>query len=143
MATSGDRGYEFFGHTADVGMVVRGETLEELCVHAAQGLVELLVEQSVVVPREARRLTLTASSAPALLQCWLTELLIWFDTDRFLPVAYEFVTVTETSLAGQVRGERFDPQRHAHGVEVKGITRHEFVVERPGGTWRARIIVDV
>ena len=40
------KGYEFFEHTADVGLHVSGVTLEDLFVHAAQGLFELLVEDS-------------------------------------------------------------------------------------------------
>ena len=52
-------------------------------------------------------------------------------------------TVTATELRGRVRGERFDPQRHTSGIEVKGVTRHQFRVEQVGGGFRARMIFDV
>ena len=138
-----DKPYEFFDHTADVGMRASGATLEELLVHAARGLVELLVEQSPVAAKESRSVGLQAEAAGALLQAWLTQLIVWFDAERFLPATFNFETVTETSLRGRIQGERFDPARHAHGVEVKGVTRHQFRVEKVNGRWEAELIFDV
>ena len=40
------RGYEFFDHTADIGIRAQGSTLSELFVRMAQGLTELLAEDS-------------------------------------------------------------------------------------------------
>ena len=138
-----DRGYEFFEHTADVGLKATGRTLEELFHHAAQGLVELLVEESAISPKEMRVVTLSAPSVEALLHAWLSELIVWFDADRFVPGAYAFDELDETGLRAQVSGERFDPSRHLHGVEVKGVTRHQFHVTHTGGRWRATLIFDV
>ncbi len=138
-----EKGYEFFDHTADVGMRASGETLAELFVHAAQGLVELLIEQSPVAAQESRAVMLTASSVERLLHDWLSQLIVWFDAERFLPGRFELEAVTSTSLRGRVVGERFDPARHAHGVEVKGVTRHQFFVVKRNGEWEAQLIFDV
>jgi SHS2 domain-containing protein len=138
-----ERGYEFLDHTADVGLRATGGSLTELFVHCAQGLVELVAEDSVIEPTEVRSVSLRAESVEPLLQAWLTELLVWFDTDRFLPSAFELEAVTETALGGRVRGGRFDPARHTSGVEVKGVTHHQFRVERAHGGWRAQLIFDV
>lgn len=143
MASDKRPGYEFFEHTADVGMVATGETLEELLVHCAQGLVRLIAEESAVEPKESRLVELHARSAEALLREWLTQLIVWFDAERFLPSRYELSSVSATVLRGRVSGEQFDPSRHVHGVEVKGVTRHQFLVEQRGGRWHARLIFDV
>ncbi len=137
------KGYEFFEHTADVGLRAYGATLPELFVHAAQGLIELLVERSPVAAKETRPVALAASSVDALLRVWLTELLFWFSADRFLPAAYRLETVTDTEVHGTISGEQFDPSRHAQGTEVKGLTYHEFRIQRTGHGWEASMIFDV
>ena len=138
-----DKGYAFFEHTADVGMRAWGATLEELFRHAAKGLVELLVEDSVIALRETRSVVLSASTVEGLLHHWLTELIGRFDMDQFLPGGYEFDAMSETALRGRLSGECFQLGRHTHGVEVKGVTRHQFRVEHATGRWEARVIFDV
>ena len=138
-----DKGYEFFEHTADVGMRASGGSLAQLFTHAAQGLVALIAEDSALRSVETRAVRLRAASVEELLHAWLSELLMWFDTDRFLPAEYALGSVSATALEGEVRGERFDPARHTYGTEVKGITRHQFRVEQHDGQWTATIIFDV
>lgn len=137
------KGYEFLEHTADVGLRATGESLRELFIHCAQGLVELLVEDSLLEPREERSVILRAETVEPLLQLWLTELIGWFDADAFLPHEFMLETVSETELIGRVRGDRFDADRHTSGVEVKGVTRHQFQVEQIGRCWTAQLIFDV
>jgi SHS2 domain-containing protein len=135
--------YEFFEHTADVGIRATGATLEELLVRMAQGLVELIAEDSRLEPAASRPIRLAADGASALLLKWLQELLFWFSAERFLPVAYELEEVTPTSLRGRVRGDTFDPTRHVQGREVKAITRHLLEVAQRNGCWHGQVIVDI
>ena len=135
--------YEFFDHTADIGIRAQGKTLRELFVRLARGLTELLAEDSQLTPRQARPIQLRAANADSLLLAWLQELLFWFSTDRFLAVEYALDEVTETALRGTVRGDTFDPARHAQGREVKAITRHLLEVEQRDGMWYGQVIVDI
>lgn len=138
-----NKGYEFFDHTADVGVMAQGATLEELFVHMAQGLVEVIAEDSVLKPQQTRFMQLSADSAESLLLRWMQAMHLWFSTDRFLPVSYALDEVTETSLRGTVRGDTFDPARHVQGREVKAITRHQLRVWQQDGLWRGQVIVDI
>ena len=140
---SEERGYHFFDHTADIGIRANGLTPEALFIAMAQGLTELIAEDSKIEPQESRRIELSAESTESLLLAWLKELLFWFSTDRFLPVRYELDEVTLTTLRGQVHGEEFDPSRHVQGREVKAITRHLLEVRQVDGTWQAQVIVDI
>ena len=135
--------HEFFDHTADVGIRAHGATLEALFIAMAQGLTELIAEDSRLEPKQERLVQLEAKSTESLLLAWLKELLFWFSSDRFLPVRYELEEVTPTTLRGRVRGGTFDPARHAQGREVKAITRHQLSAKRVGGRWQAQAIVDV
>lgn len=135
--------YEFFEHTADIGIRASSETLPELFIYMAEGLTELIAEDSHLEPRQQRTIRLSASDASSLLLAWLQELLFWFSTDRFLPVAYELETVSPTRLSGSVRGDTFDPSRHVQGREVKAITRHLLDVRQRNGIWEGQVIVDI
>ncbi len=135
--------YEFFDHTADVGMRATAPTLGALCVALARGLTELVAEDSRLEARETRPIDLAAEDAPTLVLTWLQELLFWFSTDQFLPVAYELEDVTPTRLRGRVRGQRFDPARHVQGREVKAVTRHLLDVRQEHGQWSGQVIVDI
>ena len=137
------RSYEFFDHTADIGIRAQGATLQELFIHMAQGLTELLAEDSRLEPRLTRSISLKADDGDSLLLAWLQELLFWFSTDRFLPVEYALETVSLTALHGQLRGDTFDPTRHVQGREVKAITRHLLEVDQQDGVWMGQVIVDV
>ena len=136
-------GYEFFDHTADIGIRATGRTQEELFVRMAQGLIELLVEDSVLAPTTRRAVHVSADRIDTLLLAWLQELLFWFSTERFLPAQYTFTTMTATSLEGEVQGDIFDRSRHAQGREVKAITRHLLEVRQRHGAWQGQVIVDI
>ena len=136
-------GYEFFEHTADVGLRAHGLTVAELFTHAAQGMVTLLVERNQAGSRETRTMALQADSVDGLLRAWLKELLFWFHTDRFVPSMYHIDRVTLTELRARVHGGTFNPDRDAPGTEIKGLTYHRFRVGHVRDGWEAEIIFDV
>ena len=135
--------YEFFDHTADIGIRAHGPTLAAVFIGLAKGLVELVAEDSALTPKRTRTIQLQADDAEALLLAWLQELLFWFATDRFLAVEYTLEEVTPTTLRGRVAGETFEPARHVQGREVKAITRHLLQVQRRNGGWYGQVIVDI
>ena len=137
------KGYAFFEHTADIGIKAHGATLRELFIRMAQGLTELLAEDSRLEPHAARAIQLQADDVESLLLVWLQELLFWFSTERFVPVEYDLEEVTPKGLRGQLRGDTFDPSRHEQGREVKAITRHMLEVREDRGMWHAQVIVDI
>ena len=137
------QGFEFFDHTADVGVRVTGRSLSELFVHAAQALVSLWVEDSPAHSTQQRPIALHADSVEGLLVAWLTQLIVWFDAGRFVPATYALTKISDTSLDANIAGELFDPKRHRCGVEVKGVTRHQFRVSQNPGGWEAILIFDV
>ena len=135
--------YEFFDHTADIGIRAQGNTLADLFIELAKGLVELIAEDTRLTPDQTRSIQLTGVAADSLALSWLQELLFWFSTERFLPMEYALDEVTPTSLRGRVRGATFDPARHVQGREVKAITRHLLSVEQQGGGWVGQVVVDI
>ena len=135
--------YEFFEHTADLGLRVRAPTLEQLFHDAAVGLFAMVVE---AIPRDdaacRREFSIRGTRHDYLLFDWLNELLFVFDTERQLlsdfRISFERGGLTASALARPL-----DVSRHRPIREVKAITYHELRVESIEGGWIAELIVDI
>lgn len=135
--------YEFFSHTADLGLRVKAATLEALFVDAARGLTAMfLADASTLRAVEVRTFALDGENNEYLLFDWLSELLFAFDSERLLFCEFE-VRVTNGHLDAVCRGERADVARHRLEHEVKAITYHGLRVEERDGAWLAELIVDI
>ena len=141
--------FEIFDHTADIGLAVRGRDLADLLETAARAVFAQMLED---LPAEAAA-TAEVCAAPGpglegdageLVVVWLQELLYRFDTERLVPLAFDFARADRAGARATVRFGRFDPARHRARLEVKAVTYHGLEVrEEPGGGWRARFVLDV
>lgn len=136
--------YEYFGHTADVGIRVQAASLPQLFEEAAQGLFGLMVENlEEVQPRERVPVQLPAQSAVEyLLFDWLSELIYLFDTRRLVCSRFA-VRLSEAGLNGEAAGEPLDVARHRLRNEIKAVTYHQLAVRSTETGWEATVIVDI
>jgi SHS2 domain-containing protein len=135
--------YEFFEHTADLGLRVRAPNLDALFAEAAQALFAAIVEDIAAVrPLQQVEVQLTGSDREYLLFDWLKELLYRFDAEHLLFSRFE-VHVQNEGLTGAAWGEPLDRSRHELAHEVKAITYHGLRVERTPDGWQAEVIVDI
>jgi len=139
----GQRAYEVFDHTADVGIHAFGHTLPELFIHAAQGMESLVVAPEQVRESVSREIAVEGHDVVSLLIAWLNELIFLFDTEYLLFRTFEINAFTETSLSGRASGEPYDAQRHDLSSAIKAVTWHEAAVELTGDGYKARIIFDI
>ena len=85
--------YEFFEHTADVGLRVQTTTLDQLFADAARGLFSMVAPNLDAVQGVLeRRYELTGEEYDYLLFDWLNELLFTFETEH-LVLAYPQVKI--------------------------------------------------
>jgi SHS2 domain-containing protein len=135
--------YEFFEHTADLGLRIRAADLDTLCAEAATALFSAIVEDlGAVRPLQRIDLRIAGDDREFLLFDWLKELLYCFDADHLLFSRFE-VRVTADALTGAAWGEMLDRTRHELAHEVKAITYHGLRVEQTADSWLAEIIVDI
>jgi SHS2 domain-containing protein len=135
--------FEFFEHTADLGLRVRAPDLDILFEEAAKALFTAIVEDLAAVEvRDHVALELEADDYAYLLFDWLNELLYQFDANRLLFGHFK-VHVEGTRLKGAAGGEPLDPARHLLSHEVKAITYHGLRVENTADGWLAEVIVDI
>lgn len=135
--------YEFFEHTADLGLRVRAPDLDTLFAEAARALFAALVEDLAAVrPLQPAEVRLPADDAELLLFDWLKALLYRFDVDHLLFSRFE-ARVTGQGFTGTAWGEPIDRARHELAHEVKAITYHGLKVEQTADGWLAEVIVDI
>jgi SHS2 domain-containing protein len=139
--------FETFDHTADLGLRVAADSLDELFAEAAAGLTSLIVaDVGSVQPTQQRTLEISAPDLEYLYFDWLSELLYLFESEGWLSADAQ-VEISENSLRGTVHGEMFCEKRHQRSHEVKAITYHGLSVaaqEIDGKSiWSAEAIVDI
>ena len=135
--------YEYFEHTADVGLRARAGDLDTLFAEAARGLFTLIVDNLDAVHAH-RDLSIQLPSAPKpdLLFDWLSELLYTFETQHLLLSKFD-VHIAPAGLNATVAGEPIDPDRHRLGSEVKAVTYHGLMVQNDKDGYLAEVILDI
>jgi SHS2 domain-containing protein len=135
--------YEFFDHTADIGISIRGATLPELIAPAGEGLYAVIGQ--IVGRGDAETITFdfTGDDPAVLLRDYLGELLILFERDARVVTKVDVSTFTDNHLTVTVYVGAVDDRRSVFHREVKAITYHELGIKTIAGGLEARVIVDI
>ena len=136
--------FEDLGHTADLGVRVRGETAAEALARLALALGTLLAGGGPVPPASEARISVAggpglSGTAVALLR----ELLFRFAARGEVPAAVEVLRVDEAGAEAVVRAGRYDPALHGEGADVKAVTWHLARLEPEGDGWVGQAVLDV
>lgn len=136
-----DRGFDYFEHTADVGIRAWGPTLEAAFAEAAKGLVANMVEVEHARAVGEARLEVEAESLERLLFRFLEDVLYHFQTELWVLTEAEVTLHSDTRMSALLRGEKYDAARHGHVHEIKAMTFHDLSVQRDPP--EVRVIVDI
>jgi len=137
------RPFSFFDHTGDVGVIVRGRSLEELFQNAAGALFSLITDRRRICRRLMEAIRVSAPDLESLLVGWMGELLFLFDARGLLLRSFEFQKLEAGSLEATAWGEPYQEARHCIKTGLKAVTYHQIRVEKQGGIWQARLILDI
>jgi SHS2 domain-containing protein len=134
-----------FDHTADVGLTIRGNDLDDLIQTAAEGMFDYIVaNRDAVRDLERERIELRADSTADLLVAWLNDLIFRMETEHRLYSRFDVhVAPDGLSLVAEIGGEPIDPDRHVLDHEVKAVTHHGLTLARNDGGWVAELILDI
>ena len=136
---------EVFEHTADVGLRVRADDLDDLFRTAAEGMFDYIVaNRDAVRVASSETVALTSDEPAGLLITWLNELIFRCETKHRLFSRFAVhVSDDGRSLRAEVGGEPIDRDRHVLDHEVKAVTRHGLSLRREGADWVAELILDI
>lgn len=136
--------FEDMGHTADIGVRVRGRSAGEALGRLALALGSLLSGGEPVGAVDEERVAVAGGLGLAgTAVAFLRELLFRFATHRAIPAAIEVLRLDELGADAIVRSGRYDPDRHGEGEDVKAVTWHRARLEESEGEWVGEIVFDV
>lgn len=134
--------YEFFEHTADIGIKAYGKTIEETFGNSALGISNIITNTEQVEPTKQIQIKTEAENLQALLYEWLEEIIIKFDTKRLIFSKFK-VNIENKKLEATCRGEKFKTDKHIIGTEVKAITYHMMNIEETKKGWEISFVPDI
>jgi SHS2 domain-containing protein len=134
--------YEFFEHTADIGVRVYGGTLEELFANAAGALYEVQ-GRFELADRRVLKIELTADSTDELLVRWLSELLFRLSAESLIFQHYRLQFPDPCRLVAEIEGGAVNFERSEVFEEIKAVTYHQLAVQQTQDGWSATVIFDV
>lgn len=130
-----EKDYEIFDHTADVGIIVRGRTLEEMFEKAAYAMFDIMIYAEKIEPIRKVKVSISASTLEDLLVDWLSELLYVFSTELFVMGKFN-VNIQkdkEFSLKAICWGEPYNREKHGIKTEIKAVTYHQLKIDEKEG----------
>ncbi len=136
--------YEDIGHTADLGLRVRGATAEEALARLALALGTVLGGAGPFLPEREECISVGGGGdAVEAAIGFLRELLYRFATARVFPCACEVTRADGQRAEGFVAFARWDPESNEDGADVKAITWHAARLARDGDGGVGQVVLDV
>lgn len=136
--------FEYIEHTADAGMIVRGDSLHSLFTNAAQGLFEMIAVVDSIDETSVIDIQLQSESVEMLLVAWLDELVFKHETADMFFKRVDISSISQSTLIAKVFGEPTDFSKHIVYTEIKAVTYHQlYVKQNTKGNWEAQVIFDL
>jgi len=137
--------YELIEHTADIGIRVKGRSLEELFKNAALAMFEIIAEKEPATKSPSHQVTIIikqkANNLEELFVNWLNELLSLSATKEKIFCGFKFNNLEKDRLESEVSG--CDIKDYKINSEIKAATYHQLKLEQTDSGWLAEVIFDV
>ena len=121
--------FELIEHTADVGVIGKGATMAEAFENAAYGMFSVMAELDRYKPTRQQSFTVVGAYDVALLERFLSSLLLIFDADNLLPLEFEITEISMNRLTCWVSTRPADDEVEWLGPTIKAVTMHEMSVQ--------------
>ncbi len=137
-----EKEFEIIDHTADVGVIAYGASVNQAFVNAARALFSLITELDNVEEVVYRDIELVAPDQESLLVKWLNELIYLFDTENIIFKRFDITQLNSTQLKARGYGEKVDSSKHKLKTGVKAATYHMLKVEKTNGC-QVQVLFDI
>ncbi len=133
--------FSIFFTTADAGIRVEADSLEELFLDSARGMFFLMTEKDEIKDQIEREVNIESHELDFLLFQWLSELLWLSETEKIIFGKFEIIELEENFLKAKCSGERLVPGSIKR--LIKAVTLHNLHIVRHNNKWRTEIIFDL
>jgi SHS2 domain-containing protein len=137
-------GFRFIDHPSDVGMQINGETLVELFLNAAKGMLSIVSDRTGTNEGEqlvSKQLHIKEDSPEELLHSFLSEILWLIIDELFFPFRIRICTATSLSIEVILEGVLL--KKEDLRTEVKAVTYHQLHICKRKGLYSTKLIFDV
>lgn len=124
-------------------MIGKGATMAEAFESAAYGMFTIVADLEKYQPTKQKKVTVVGTDDVALLERFLSSLLVIFDGDGLLPLDFEITEISMGRLTCWISARPIGDDVEWLGPTIKAVTFHQMAVEGRNGQWTAKAIFDV
>jgi len=138
--------FQILDHTADIGIIAYGRSIEELFSNAGLALFSLVTDLDTVEEKADVSLEAKSYDIDGLLVEWLNELIYFLEVNHMLFKRFDIESLIHNEaneLKATCHGEKFDPLRHKIRREIKAATYHMLRLRRNREGYQAQVIFDI
>ena len=139
--------FKLIDHTADVAVIVEGNSLEEIFISACQAWKFVTIDSVSEKFESSKKLIFNSSNYEILLSDLLTELNFQLLTKKWVFISIKNILLQELNssiqLEVEIFGEKFDPNKHQIKEEIKAVTFHQMKIEKVDNHFETKIIFDI
>lgn len=134
---------EFIEHTADIGIRIVSNSINELFEKAGYGMFKIICENlDEVECKEVISGEIFAKDLNELLYLFLEKLIYEFDVKGIILKCFE-VEIFENHLKYKAMGEFYNPKKHKIGTGIKSPTYHKMEIKQNNNKFETLIIFDI
>jgi len=134
--------FEYFDVTADIGVKVWGNSINELFENAAIAVTSLMIDPASLKRNITKEIFVEGNDIPSLLINWITELLIIRDSEAILfssfkvNVSSDGRTLTAKILGDHIIGSTIE-------MDIKAITYSLFELKELDNSFHVQFVLDI
>ena len=134
-------------HTADVGIVAYGETLEKLFENAACGMLYISYGNLSIDANLSLKIDIEEPDETHLLVAWLSELNYLTLTNDFLTHTIKDIKLTKSEdscrLQAEISGTQAGTFLDFFNTEIKAVTYHNLKIVKKKDHFECQVIFDI
>jgi len=137
-----DKDYEFFDHTADIGIKLIGDSVSEIFEKAVLATADLLSGGIEIQPIIEKGFSIEEENTETALVSVLEEIIFLFENELFLPLQC-FIKINKNRYNIILKGNITSIEEIKEGTEIKAVTYHQLTIKKVNGEYQATVIFDV
>lgn len=135
--------YRILRRQSDLAIKVFGKSQQELFANSAFALFDLMTDVEKIHIEEHLSLEAEGVDRDDLMVNWMRELLYLFQRSGYLLKEFHVREAKDDFVRAEVRGEKFDPDRHEIQREIRSVVYHQSRIEKTGEQWTAQVIFEI
>ena len=135
--------YELIEHTADIGIRVKADNLDDLFKNAALAMFDIMAKRQTptIAGQTQIEIKQKADDLEELFVNWLNELLCLSATKELIFCAFQINKLDENTLKAIAIGSNI--KNYRVNTEIKAATYHQLKLKNDESGWQAEVIFDV